>query len=85
MKTIERYIVGSFLTAFFLCWLVMTFVLSIGLLVKVTSLISKGMPVDVVGRYFLTGIPETIGRRPLNVGGFDFKYHEVVFMKKETF
>ena len=61
MKTIERYIVGSFLTAFFLCWLVLTFVLSIGLLVKVTSLISKGMPVDVVGRYFLTGIPETIG------------------------
>jgi len=61
MKTIERYIVGSFLTAFFLCWLVLTFVLSIGLLVKVTSLIAKGMPVGVVGSYFLTGIPETIG------------------------
>ena len=61
MKTIEKYIVGSFLTAFTLCWLVLTFVLSIGLLVKVTSLIAKGMPVDVVGRYFLTGIPETIG------------------------
>lgn len=61
MKTIERYIVSSFLTAFFLCWLVLTFVLSIGLLVKVTSLIAKGMPVTVVGRYFLSGIPETIG------------------------
>ena len=61
MKTIERYIVSSFLTAFFLCWLVLTFVLSIGLLVKVTSLIAKGMPVAVVGRYFLTGIPETTG------------------------
>ena len=54
MKTIERYIVGSFL-------MVLTFVLSIGLLVKVTSLIAKGMPVDVVGRYFLSGIPETLG------------------------
>ncbi|MFZ4395188.1 MAG: LptF/LptG family permease [Kiritimatiellia bacterium] len=61
MKTIERYIVGSFLTAFFLCWLVLTFVLSIGLLVKVTSLIAKGMPVVIVGRYFLAGIPETLG------------------------
>ena len=61
MKTIERYIVGSFLTAFFLCWLVLTFVLSIGLLVNVTSLIAKGMPVAVVGRYFLTGIPVTLG------------------------
>ena len=61
MKTIERYVVGSFLTAFILCLLVLTFVLSIGLLVKVTSLIAKGMPVAVVGRYFLTGVPETIG------------------------
>jgi lipopolysaccharide export system permease protein len=61
MKTIERYVVGSFLTAFFLSWLVLTFVLSIGLLVKVTSLMARGMPVAVVGRYFLTGIPETLG------------------------
>jgi lipopolysaccharide export system permease protein len=61
MKTIERYIVGSFLTAVLLCWLVLTFVLSIGLMVKVTSLIAKGMPVSVVGEYFLTGIPQTIG------------------------
>ena len=61
MKTIERYIVGNFLTAFILSWLVLTFVLSIGLLVKVTSLIAKGMPIEIVGRYFLTGIPETIG------------------------
>ena len=61
MKTITRYIIESFLTAFILCWLVLTFVLSIGLLVKVTSLIAKGMPVAVVGNYFLAGIPETIG------------------------
>jgi lipopolysaccharide export LptBFGC system permease protein LptF len=61
MKTIERYIVSSFLTAILLCWLVLTFVLSIGLLVKVTSLIAKGMPVGVIGEYFLTGIPQTIG------------------------
>ena len=61
MKTIERYVVGSFLTAFVLAWLVLTFVLSIGLLVKVTSLIAKGMPVAVVGSYFLAGVPETMG------------------------
>ena len=61
MKTIERYVLGSFLTAFFLSWLVLTFVLSIGLLIKVTSLMAKGMPAAVVGRYFLSGIPETLG------------------------
>lgn len=61
MKTISRYVTGSFLTAFVLAWMVLTFVLSIGLLVKVTSLIAKGMPVAVVTRYFLTGIPETLG------------------------
>ena len=61
MKTIARYVTGSFLTAFVLAWMVLTFVLSIGLLVKVTGLIAKGMPVAVVTRYFLTGIPETLG------------------------
>jgi len=61
MKTIERYVLGSFLSAAFLSWVVLTFVLSIGLLVKVTSLIAKGMAIAVVGRYFLAGVPETIG------------------------
>ena len=61
MKTIERYVAGSFLTAFFLAWLVLTFVLSLALLVKVTTLIAKGLPIGIVGRYFLTGIPETMG------------------------
>lgn len=61
MKIIERYVLGSFLTAFLLAWLVLTFVLSIGLLVQVTNLIAKGMPVAVVGRYFLACIPGTMG------------------------
>ena len=61
MKTIERYVGGNCLTAFLLAWLVLTFVLSIGLLGKVTSLIAAGMPVAVVGRYLLTAIPETMG------------------------
>ena len=61
MKTIERYVSGSCLSAFLLAWLVLTFVLSVGLLVKVTSLIAKGMSVAIVGRYLLTAIPETLG------------------------
>lgn len=61
MNTIQRYIVGSFLSAFFLAWLVLTFVLSTALLAKVTSLIAQGMPASIIGRYFLLCIPETMG------------------------
>jgi lipopolysaccharide export system permease protein len=61
MRIIQRYVTESFLAAFFLAGLVLTFVLSIGLLVKVTSLIAKGLPLAVIGKFFLTAIPETIG------------------------
>jgi lipopolysaccharide export system permease protein len=59
MRILERYVTGSFLTALFLGWVVLTFVLAVGLLVKVTSLIVRGLPIDLVGRYLLAGVPET--------------------------
>ena len=38
MKTLERYVFKSFLTAFFLAWLILSFVLTIGLMVKIIEL-----------------------------------------------
>lgn len=61
MRILERYVTGSLLTALLLGWLVLTFVLAVGLLIKVTGLIVRGLPIDLVGRYLLAGIPETVG------------------------
>ncbi len=61
MKIITRYILHSFLSAFFLAWLVLTFVLSIGLLFRVIQLLADGLPFSTVGRYLMAGLPEMLG------------------------
>jgi len=60
MKIIERYVLQSFLTAFFLAWLVLSFVLTIGLLIRITRLMIEGMPLHVIGLFLLVGLPETL-------------------------
>ena len=60
MKIIERYVLHSFLTAFFLAWLVLSFVLTIGLLVKITQLLIEGLPIRAIGLFLLVGLPETL-------------------------
>lgn len=60
MKIIERYVLQSFMTAFFLAWLILSFVLTVGLLVKITQLIMDGLPVGAIGLYMLVGFPETL-------------------------
>ncbi len=60
MKILERYVLQSFMAAFFLAWLILSFVLTIGLLVKVTQLIVDGLPVGAIGLYMLAGFPETL-------------------------
>lgn len=60
MKTLERYVLGSFLTAFFLAWLILSFVLSIGLLVKIVELMIEGMPAKAVGTFILVSFPWTL-------------------------
>ena len=37
MKTIERYVFGAFLTSFFLAFLVLSFVLTVGLMVQIVG------------------------------------------------
>lgn len=60
MKIIERYIFTSFLTAFFLAWMVFSFVLTIGLLVKIAQLIMRGVPFSTIWLFIMIGFPGTL-------------------------
>ncbi|HRT29606.1 MAG TPA: LptF/LptG family permease [Kiritimatiellia bacterium] len=60
MRIIERYVLQAFLAAFFLAWLVLSFVLSIGLLVRIARLLIEGLPLRAIGLFLLVGLPETL-------------------------
>lgn len=60
MKTIERYVFGAFLTSFFLAFLVLSFVLTVGLMVQIVGYMLQGIPVDLVVRFALVSFPETM-------------------------
>jgi len=60
MKTIERYVFGSFLSSFALAFLVLTFVLTIGLMVQIVGYIMSGLPMRLVGEFALVSFPETM-------------------------
>jgi len=60
MKSIERYVFGSFLCSFFLAFVVLSFVLTIGLMVQIVGYMIDGVPVDLVGRFALVSFPETM-------------------------
>lgn len=60
MKILERYVLTTYLTSFALAWLVLSFVLSVGILIKVTGLIAQGVSFGIVGKYMLSGLPEVM-------------------------
>lgn len=60
MKTLERYVFGAFLSSFTLAFLVLSFVMTIGLLVQIVGLIMDGVPASLVGEFALVGFPETL-------------------------
>jgi len=60
MKTIERYVFTSFLSSFFLAFLVLSFVLTIGLLVQIVGYMLQGLPINLVGQFALVSFPETM-------------------------
>ena len=60
MKTIERYVFGSFLSSFVLAFLVLSFVLTIGLLVQIIGFIMDGVPMSLVGEFCMVSLPETL-------------------------
>lgn len=60
MKTIERYVFGSFLSSFILAFVVLSFVLTIGLLVQIVGFIMDGVPLDLVAEFCMVSLPETL-------------------------
>ena len=60
MKIIERYVFGSFLSSFALAFLVLSFVLTIGLLVQIIGYIMDGVPMSLVGEFCIVSLPETL-------------------------
>lgn len=60
MKTLERYVFGAFLSSFFLAFLVLSFVLTVGLMVQIVRYVLQGIPVDLVGRFAFVSFPETL-------------------------
>ena len=60
MKTLERYVFGSFLSSFVLAFLVLSFVLTIGLLVQIVGYVMDGVPMSLVGEFCMVSLPETL-------------------------
>ena len=60
MKTIERYVFGSFLSIFLLAFLVLSFVLTIGLMVQIVGFILDGVSASLIGEFALVSFPETL-------------------------
>jgi len=51
---------GSFLSSFVLAFLVLSFVLTIGLLVQIVGYIMDGVPMSLVGEFCMVSLPETL-------------------------
>ena len=60
MKTIERYVFGSFLSSFTLAFLVLSFVLTIALMVQIVGYIMDGVPMALVCEFCMVSLPETL-------------------------
>ena len=60
MKTIERYVLGSFLSSFLLAFLVLSFVLTVALMVQIVGYILDGVSPALIGQFALVSFPETM-------------------------
>lgn len=60
MKAIEKYVFKSFLSSFALAFVVLSFVLTIGLFVQIIGYIIDGMPAALIGRFAMVSFPETL-------------------------
>ena len=60
MKTIERYVFGSFLSSFLLAFVMLSFVLTIGLLVQIVEFVMDGVPATLIGDFCAVSFPETL-------------------------
>jgi lipopolysaccharide export system permease protein len=61
MQTIHRYVTVSFLATLVLAFLVITFVLSVGILFKITGWLARGASGSLVLEMVLSGVPQSLG------------------------
>lgn len=61
MGTLQRYILRSYLVAFLIAGMVLTFVLSVGFLFKVFQFIMRGASGTLVAQYLFASMPEVLG------------------------
>lgn len=60
MKTLEKYVFKSFLSSFVLAFLVLSFVLTIGLMVQIVSFVLDGVGASLVAEFAAVSFPETM-------------------------
>jgi len=60
MKTIQRYLLGNFCSTFAVTLLVLSFVISLGALFKLTDLIARGVPSRPIAAIFLLNLPQAL-------------------------
>jgi len=60
LKTIHRYIFLSYLTSFLVTLLVVTFVLSIGVIFKASDLLARGVSWQPIVQIFVHGLPQVL-------------------------
>ncbi len=61
MGTLQRYILRSFLVAFLISGMVLTFVLSVGFLFKVFQFLMQGASLSLTVEYLFASMPEVLG------------------------
>jgi len=60
MRTLDRYILRAIVVTFLATLLVLTFVMSIGVILRVSSLLARGAPGEILLRLFLSGLPASL-------------------------
>lgn len=60
MKTIEKYVFKSLMSSFLLAFLVLSFVMTVGLMVKIVGFILDGAPAKLIGTFAAASFPETL-------------------------
>lgn len=60
MRVLDRYIGKDFLAVFGLTLAILTFIMSVGLLIRSIDLLARGLPVSFIGMFFLNSIPKLL-------------------------
>lgn len=60
MAKLSKYLVKDFITIFLIAMLLITFAFSVGAIYKAIDIMAKGLPVGIVGRFFIYNLPYSL-------------------------